>query len=262
MSELNLLLESLRAALRPKRLIVAGLLIVLPAIIALMWRMASGAERFEAPETYNTLALEIVFRFILTLLAVLYGTGALSQEIEGRTIVYLLTRPIPRWRILLAKLVSAWILVTVATCLSTILLAFATFGGKPDMAMLLGDLKVIPAGAAAYSALFCLLSTFLARPLLYALLYGVGWENIASLFPGGFSRLSILTYLRTLSPHLKDSAQDVSGGGASGALFASDPSVITRPQCWLGLGIAIVMGLGLAILIFSRREYAPREEAG
>ena len=259
MSELYLIRESLRSAIQPKRLAIAGILILLPAISAPLWRLLSGSERFDAIEAYNTLSFSIVFRFSLVLLAVLYGTGALSQEIEGRTIVYLLTRPVPRWRILLAKIFSAWILITVATCVSTVLLAFATFGMRPNMALLLGDMKVLPAGAAAYACLFCLLSTFLSRPLLYALLYGVGWENIATFFPGGFSRLSILTYLRTLSPHLKETAD---GAAAAGALFSSDPSVITRPQSWIGLGIATVGGLLLAMLVFSRREYAPREEAG
>ncbi|MGC4046059.1 MAG: ABC transporter permease subunit [Armatimonas sp.] len=262
MSELYLLRESLRSAFAPKRLVMVLVLVLLPAIIGLFYRFTQSSERFDPVANYNSLALNIVFRLILTLLAVLYGTGALSQEIDGRTIVYLLTRPMARWRILLTKLVGAWLLVALAGCLSVFMLALALFGGQISQAPLALDIRAIVIGAAAYSALFCFLSTLLSRPLLYALLYGVGWENVASLFPGGFARLSILSNLQTLSAHLKDVPANEGADSPLNSLLIGDPTIITRPQAWIAIWLAI-LGWGLLSLItFSKREYAPREEGG
>jgi ABC-2 type transport system permease protein len=101
--DLFLLRTALRDVLRPKRLTAAILLVLLPAAIALLWRGLVPAKQFAPGDAYNSLAASLVFGFILTILSVIYGTGVVSQEMEQRTIVYLLTRPVPRWRILLAK---------------------------------------------------------------------------------------------------------------------------------------------------------------
>ena len=191
-ADFRLFLNALKDVLSSRRIFVALFLMVLPAIIGLIWKSAAG-ERFEALESYNTLAAGLVFGFILTILSVIYGTGVLSQELEGRTIVYLLTRPIPRWRILLAKYLGAWLAITVTVSISEVLLALAMFGTKLSGVPLMSDIKIIPLGAAAYGALFLLLATLLSKPLSYGLLFAFGWESWVPSLPGGFSRWSITT---------------------------------------------------------------------
>ena len=41
----------------------------------------------------------------MPLLALVFGTAALGSELEDGTAVYLMVKPMPRWRILLAKMV-------------------------------------------------------------------------------------------------------------------------------------------------------------
>lgn len=266
MGDWFILKTTLRDTIRPKRLIVALLLILLPAAIALTWRSVARG-RFEAGETYNTLAAGLVFGFILTILSVIYGTGVLSQEIEGRTIVYLLTRPIPRWRILLVKFAGAWLAITATVCLSELLLALALFGTRLAATPLAADLRILPLGALAYGSLFLLLATFLSRPLMYGLLFAFGWESWVPSLPGGFSRLSIMAYLRTLAPHLKETADkpDPGGGGGpdpSDLLLAFTPTEIPVSHAWITVPLVALVALGLALYLFSVREYVPREEGG
>jgi ABC-type transport system involved in multi-copper enzyme maturation permease subunit len=144
MADLFILKTSLLEALKPKRLATALLMLLLPALAAIVWRAVTPGDRFDPAEAYNTLAAYFVFGFTLTILSVIYGTGALSAEIEGRTIVYLLTRPIPRWRLLLMKLIGAWAGITVTVSLSVILLGFAVYGMKPEWGRIVSDLKIIP----------------------------------------------------------------------------------------------------------------------
>lgn len=263
MGDLFVLKTSLLDALKPKRLATAICMILLPALAALIWRAISREGRYDSAEVYNTLAAYFVFGFSLNILAVIYGTGTLSSEIEGRTIVYLLTRPLPRWRLLLMKLVGAWLGITVTVMTSILLLALAAYSGKPEWARVMADLRVLPVGALAYSCLFLLFATLLPRPLIWALLYGFGWENIAAFFPGGFARLSILSYLRTLSPHLKEilgASSDTDSADLSSMILRSTPAQISQPIAWAAICAIIVITLLLALYSFNTREYVPREE--
>jgi hypothetical protein len=126
-SDLYLFRSAMRDMVRPKRILTALVLISLPSLIALLFRLNMKAANYKADEIYASLSYNVVFGFILVILAVVFATGALSQEIEQKTIVYLLTRPLPRWRILLAKFAAALVTIVATVCFSTALLAFTTF---------------------------------------------------------------------------------------------------------------------------------------
>lgn len=262
MADLFILKTSLLEALKAKRLLSALLMMVLPALAALAWRGVVPGDRFDPAEAYNTLAAYFVFGFTLTILSVIYGTGALTAEIDGRTIVYLLTRPVPRWRLLLMKLIGAWIGITVTVAMSVLLLGLACYGLKPEWPRLISDLRIVPVGALAYSSLFLFFATIMSRPLIWALLYGFGWENIASLIPSGFARLSILSYLRTLAPHLKEVIGSQDGEETTNMLLRSNPFAVTQPVAWATVVGLTVVSIGLALYCFTTREYVPREEGG
>lgn len=120
-----LMRTALRDLLQPKRVAVAALMIVAPASIAVVVRLALRSS-FDGVATYGALASLLVFGFVLPILAVVFGTGVVSQEMEQKTIVYLLTRPVARWRILLTKFAAAWLIVAVTAIFATLLLAAAT----------------------------------------------------------------------------------------------------------------------------------------
>lgn len=251
--DLFLLRTALRDVIRPRRLSSAVLLALLPAAIGLLWR-GFGGKDFVPGDAYSALAASLVFGFILTILSVIYGTGVVSQELEQRTIVYLLTRPVPRWRILLAKFVGSTLAISVTVCLSAVLLAVAVYGPARGLTApaLLRDLRILPVGALAYNSLFLLLATLLVRPLAAGLLFAFGWETWAPSLPGSFGRLSLMAYLRALAPHAASER-------ASGFLDLFDSDV--RPgQAWFVLALVTLFALAGALVVFSRREYAPREE--
>ena len=49
----------------------------------------------------------LVVRFVMALVALIVGTAVLGSEIEDGTAVYLMVKPIARWRIVLAKAIVA-----------------------------------------------------------------------------------------------------------------------------------------------------------
>lgn len=263
MGDLLLFRLSLLDLIRPRRIMAAAPLILIPGLLALLWKAAAAARgrTFEPEIAYNTLAGGMIFGFVLVILAVLFGTGVVAQEVEQRTVVYLLTRPLARGRILLARFLGAFTGITLTVWLATLILGLAVFG-QPAAPAVLRDLVYLPVGALAYGGLFTLFGALLNRPIIYGLFFAFGWESWIPILPGAFQKVSIMTYLRALVPHeTGDGSEDSSGSRIRQLLqnFGSDP-IPPEHASWV-LAATIVITLVLAVLIFTRREYAPREDA-
>lgn len=261
MSDLLLIQNALRDAIRPRRLLIALLLTFLPPALGLGSRLLTPQEAFVPNDVYDGLVVSLVFSFALVILAVVNGTGVVSQEVEGRTIVYLLTRPFPRWRILLSKFVVALFLTGIITTLSTLLLALAVYGMNWREAGVISDIRALWMGSLAYTALFLLLGTALPRPLTYGLLFVFGWETWVPKLPGQFARISVMTYLRAISQ--RKISGDPSQTSSNILLSFARPPVIdiSVGQAWLILALISVVCLAAALVVFSVREYSPREDA-
>lgn len=263
MSDLSLFRSSLRDALRPRRLAITLVVSLLPALLGLLWRLLSPAGKFDAESVYDSLVPGLIFSFSLTILSVIYSTNIVSQELEQRTIVYLLTRPIPRWRILLAKFAASLVIVWGTTMLSVVLLAVVLFGTRLGAAGVGPDLLALLLGGLAYGSLFLLLATLLARPLIYGLLFVFGWETWVPTLPGSFAKLSIMTYLRALSAReITPDAAPANPDGNILLMFGSAPKVeVPVSQAWMALIGVTIVALAAALFVFSTREYAPRDDA-
>jgi ABC-2 type transport system permease protein len=261
MSDLFLLRSTLRNLLRAKQLIAAAVLVLTPCLLALAWRAIAPTRSFQAGETYDRLSEAFIFGFLTVISTCVFATQMISQEVEQKTIVYLLTRPVPRWRILLAKFVATVVVTTAAAWLASLALALAAYGGHGWGASRLGrDLLISPVACLSYSALFLLLATLSNRPLLLGLLYAFGVETWLPALPGDFKRLSLLAYLRVLAPHTATSAAAVTGGGDLLGVPAAAGDGITPLLAW-GVVLAVtIISLLVACLLFSSREYVPRED--
>jgi ABC-2 type transport system permease protein len=259
MIDLYLFRATLRDLLRAKRLLMALLLAAMPAGIALIWRATASARTFDPVAVYNTISAGLVFGFILVLLTAVFGTGVISQEVEQKTIVYLLTRPVPRWRILLAKFLAALLVILLTAWLAATALTIAAYGLKGLSAHVYRrDLLILPVGGLAYGAVFLLLATVLQRPLLWGLLFTFGWETWVPNLPGSFKKASLMSYLRVLSPHPAPESEMVD---LSELLSLLNPVKIPNRLAWEVLAIVAVVALTGALILFSKREYVPRDDA-
>lgn len=258
----DLLIFSLavRELLHPRRLLLAAPLILMPALMALAWRWLAGRQTEGDPlpgaTIYNTLSGGLVFGFVLVLLAVMFGAGAVSGELESGNIVYLLTRPVHRARLLLARFLGHTAGITGTVWLSTLLLALADLGGA-DWRVVGRDLWVLALGALAYGGIFLLLSATVSRPLVVGLFLAFGWESWVPVMPGSFGRFSVMTYLRTLAPHPLPGDGDEE---LTGLFTLLNPVAVTPGHARWVLILLVLVAVGLALLTFSRREYVPQEE--
>ncbi len=176
---------TLRGLLSRRRMVLLVLLAALPVLIGLLIRVAGG--RPDPDRVLDTL----VVRFVMPLLALIVGTGVLGSEIDDGTAVYLMVKPIARWRIVLSKaLVAAGltaILVVPAVVFTTVLL-----GGRGDMGTtMVGFAVACLVGGSAYAVAFLALSLFTTRAFLIGLGYVLIWEGVLSGLLEGTKFLSI-----------------------------------------------------------------------
>jgi ABC-2 type transport system permease protein len=136
--------------------------------------------------------------FLLPLFSLSFATGALGQEREGRSLVWLMTRPLPRSGVYLAKFLGMlpWCLALTVGGFGLLCLA----GGEVGRRAFLLYAPGVFAGSVAFAALFHLFGALLPRPSIIALLYAFFFETLLSELPvpGTLKRLSINYYVRCL----------------------------------------------------------------
>lgn len=167
-----------------------GLLVVL-AVVA---RWAGVDPRQWATPVLVGLGLGVV----LPVVALIVGTGVLGSEIEDGTIVHILTKPLPRWQIVLPKLA-----VAAGVTAFTVAIPLYVGGVLADSVRLgLGLAAAGTVGALAYSAVFLALSLLTRRPVLLGLVYVLIWEGLLGNLVKGTSVLSIQQYVITIADRI------------------------------------------------------------
>jgi ABC-type transport system involved in multi-copper enzyme maturation permease subunit len=228
----------------------------MPLLFALLFQgiLASGLpSKLHTISGYDLYGLLVAFyyvRNVLPLVALFYATSLIADEIEGRTITYLLTRPIKRGAILVGKF-GAYLATTLTLTLPPLLFTFfllAGDGGARALAArvpdLLRDMGVCGLTLLAYGALFTLLGVLLRRPVIPGLLFLFIWELVANL-PGYMPRFTLTAYLRSLVSH-RPAAE-----GLAEIFGQKLPALV----CLETLSVTVVVLLAAAAWVFSIREY-------
>jgi ABC-2 type transport system permease protein len=164
-----------------RRTILLLLLGGLMVLVALALRI--GVDPIERPRVASILLETFGTATLMPLVALLFGTATIGAELEEGTAIYLLAKPIPRWIILVTKLVLASICSILLTCVP-ILLSALVVGGTQNGLMLAFGLAAA-AGSVIYCAIFVALSLITGRALVFGLGYVLIWEGVlAGLFAG------------------------------------------------------------------------------
>jgi ABC-2 type transport system permease protein len=188
----------------------------------------------------------IFLSFLLPLWSLSFATESLGGERESNSLIWLLSRPLPRPAIYLAKFVALlpW---NLGLSLGGFGLLCLVAGPPGTMAFRLYWSAVLWA-TLAFSALFYLMGALFRRPAVVAIVYAFFLEVIFGNMPGYLKRISIGFYTRCM---MFEAAQD----------FGVQPE---RPDIFLPvdgmtalfvlIGLTIVL-LGIGMVVFSRSQY-------
>jgi ABC-type transport system involved in multi-copper enzyme maturation permease subunit len=236
-----------------RRSLLMALLVAAPALFAVLYRVLSATQGrlpLGPSDLYALMVAIFWIRNVLPLSALFYATSLIADEVEGRTLTYLLTRPLTRSAIFAGKF-AAYLATTFTLALPAAVVTFfvlMTAPGAPALgaaaADLVRDLGVMLLTLVAYGALFGLMGVLLKRPVIPGLMFLYGWELLANL-PGYLPRLTLTAWLRSLVTH-RPAEEGLSG------LFQQ---VLPADQALLVLVAVSLLLAGAAAWIFSQREY-------
>lgn len=235
-----------------KRLKMAVLLFLLPALLTLFVVYAGPTG---SNEIYALALVGLLGSALIPFVSVFWGSAVLTDEVEGKTLVFLWTRPAGRARLFLVKFVTAcaWLLAlcTVAV-VSSYVISYARSGAHSvagNALIMVWDIRALALGSVCYAALALFFASLVKRPLILGLLYAYGWENIALVLPGFLQRFSIRYNMLTLA------TQQEAEKSENLLQKLLEKAEITELQAMLTLGLTTVVLVAAALWIIRGREF-------
>jgi hypothetical protein len=192
----------------------------------------------------------VVFSIFLTFLlpawSLAFATEALGGERENQSLIWLLSRPLPRPAIYLAKFVALLPWSIGLNVLGFTLLCLAA--GPPGRTALRLFWPAVVWASFAFAALFLLLGAYFRRPAVVAIVYSFCLEVVLGNMPGYLKRVSIGFYTRCL---MFERAADYGIQPDAPNVFL--PVDGTTALAVLAAATAALLALGM--WLFSRTQY-------
>lgn len=206
-------------------------------------------------DAYIMLTSILGFR-ILSLAAAVMAAGVIANEVSGKTIVYLLTRNIPRWQLITFRTFAAMAAVALLSILAVIATSFAVYGNLNSLVP--KDILAVTLGSMAYVGFFVAITLLVNKAMVYLLLFAFGWEVAVPNMPGDIFKLSINSYVSGAADHPKS-------GGGEGVLALLGGMIGTQKVPFMA-SVAVLLGIGLVTMAFNAywftsNEFIAREDA-
>jgi ABC-2 type transport system permease protein len=195
----------------------------------------------------NWIVFSIFLSFLLPIWSLSFATEAIGGEQESGSLVWLLSRPISRPAIYLAKFTALlpWTLGLNLGGFGLLCLA----GGRPGQLAFQLYWPAVLAGSLAFCSLFHFMGACFRRAAVVAVVYSFFLEIVLGNMPGYMKRISIGFYTRCLMFEAIESR---------GLHSPEKPSVympVDGSTAWIVLMVWTVLFLILGMVVFSRAEY-------
>jgi len=179
--------------------IVAGLAVLLGRIIADSTRPLQDLA--------EVLDFSILSFGLPLIVLILVGEG-FTYEVQARTLVYHLVRPVSRTTIFLARFFSG---AVPAACVALLLLVvlLAASGADVEAKVWLSLPVTAVLGTLALGAVYYALAALLRHGLIAGLIYTFVVETLISSVPGSMQKFSVMFYVRSLHHGLTEGALPV-----------------------------------------------------
>ncbi len=169
------------------RLVIMSVLAALPVLMAAILVRLVGApsvDEFESVVLSGMLAGAVSPLVVLAVASV-----AFANEIEDKTLANLTLSPIPRWQIVVPKLLAAVTVSGPFIAVSAFVTSYIAF--NRDLTATVAVTVAAFAGVALYCSAFVWLGLVTTRAIGFGLLYVVLWEGYIAGFVSGVRFLSI-----------------------------------------------------------------------
>lgn len=249
--------------LRGRRLVLVLLLVAVPLIVAgFAWAVRPrvlGVNNF-----VNFVAL-FDLSLLLPLVAMLLSAGAIGDDLENGTLLYLRLRPMARAAIIAGR----WLGCSIACCVlfvpATIVLYVVQASARhPDLlvdesGVLLAACGIVVLAILAYTALFLVFAVVFFRAMLFGLFLVVGWETAVLILPNKAALYTVGFHSRAL---LSQATLEGSRVHAIVDRFRDVGLLPTVGASVAGLLVATVLLVAFAGYVFARKEFLATQKEG
>jgi ABC-2 type transport system permease protein len=215
------------------RIAIMTVLGALPVLMSIM--MLHDRRTLSVSEFDSAVLSAILAGSIMPLVVLAIAGAAFANETEDRTLANLTLSPLPRWQIVIPKLLAAITIAgvfIVASAFATSHIAFIS-DTRATIAVVVSALV----GVALYAAFFTWLGLVTTHAIGFGLLYVVLWEGLISGFVSGVRLLSIRHYaaawMHGLDPRRFSTTTDL-------------------PSFGMAVGVSVVVFTGLVYLSIRR----------
>lgn len=187
---------------------VVALFALVPILFAGIYLLDSSVAT--RTEYLSTLFLQIVAPTVLPIATLILATTAIGNEIEDRTMIYLVLKPISRLRIILEKYLAVVLSGTAVLGAGSMIAAVVVLAGDTTdhLRYVIAVLVATLVGVAGYGGLFMAISLLIPRALLVGIMYTVIWETLFARFIPGIRMVSVRHYTQSVFYRLINSTDD------------------------------------------------------
>ncbi len=199
--------------LKNKKTMIVALIGLIPVLLALLLALLNPLIGSSEPvdTIYPSFVFMVYMHFLVPITALFLGIGVIADEVEDRTLPFLLVRPVPRFMIVLVKYLSV-IMVGAVIILTSLLVSYLIFTFSYPVDSFINDVQffiqgylVLVLGLMVYSILFTVLGGVLKHSFIFGIIFVFGWEKLIPYVPGNARHFTIMSYLQRLFPNLSSS---------------------------------------------------------
>ncbi|HHI79492.1 MAG TPA: ABC transporter permease [Planctomycetes bacterium] len=276
-------LQSLRILLGSKKsLFFFGLSLLYAGVMALV--VFRFGDREGVNELFSMLTLIIMVQALMPLTAMYLSISAIRDEISERSIVFLLSAPVPRPAIWLGKYLAATVSSLVIIGVGFFLAAILSWNLQGDLRfgaqLQASTVSSFGIGLLVAPFAYCAIGSFFALSFKRAMIWGAvfvfAWESFAGSTPAqsGVRSATVVDAIRSIAikgsvaatGFRREMADWITGGrlwmdGMSPEAVI-DKMVPSIPHSIWNVLLTALIYLGLALLIGSRKDYESGEQNG
>ena len=193
-----------------KKLLLSRKILILAlvaAFIALVMGYA-GTQDVDPLEDGTDLMDALILFFFMPVVAMIYGSSLIRDEIDDRSITHVATAPLDRVYAYIGYYLPLTVTVVVSMMVLTtvgFLAFFAQHNIGSEAVEVYSEILVLTVfGSIVYSSLFLAISVFFKKPVFFGLFYAFIWEGLIGSLPGVIQKASVKHYLRSIGSEWVD----------------------------------------------------------
>ncbi|MGI6138430.1 MAG: ABC transporter permease [Candidatus Hydrogenedentales bacterium] len=261
--------HALQILFRRRRLAMAALIAFLPVLIPIaMSYLALGNYSELGDNVFVRLAEDLFINVFTPLLALFFAGMLVAEDIEMRTMIYILVRPTARSAWVFGRFIAFMIVASaILLCACALTFAASTLHANleltriTDLTLLFHYMGVIVLALLAYGSLSVFLGTFSKRPIVYGVIFFYGWQYAATLIPGLIDFFTVRKYIDALLP-IMATQRNVTEIQTALGTFQREVFLVSAGKALLILFIITAIALGSTIIAVQKREYAADRASG